>query len=241
MKAFFKKVARGLSQAFFPEGIKCNGCGDELSRSMKYCFCEKCLKKLTFCGADVCKRCGSYMENLSDYCQTCKFSERPFDLARGVLVYENDAARIIKAFKSGDKYYAPYFADMLFDYYTENLETNNIEAVTYVPCGKKRLKERGYNQSAELARLFCENANLPLLDCLELSRQVAKQSLLTGAERAENIKGAFKITQNVSGKNIMLIDDVFTTGSTASECSAVLKKAGAKAVYVFTLATGKGK
>ena len=121
MKPFFRKLARGLSQAFFPEGIKCNCCGDELPRAMKYSFCEKCLKKLTFCGAGdgigVCKKCGSYMENLSEYCQTCKFSERPFDLARGVLVYEGDAARLIKAYKSGDKYYAPYFAGLfnLFD------------------------------------------------------------------------------------------------------------------------------
>ena len=255
VKPFLKKFARGLSQAFFPEGIKCNGCQDELPRKTKYCFCEKCLKKLTFCGAGgdtgICQRCGSYMENMSDYCQTCKFAERPFDLARGVLLYSGDAARLVKAFKSGDKYYAPYFADMMFDYYTENLVTHNINAACFVPCGKKRLKERGYNQSAELARLFCEKAKLPLFDCLAHTRPVGKQSLLTGAERAENVKGAFQIKDGFPGsddcpgaeikdKRMMLIDDVFTTGSTTGECSRVLKKAGAEAVYVFTLATGKG-
>jgi len=185
------------------------------------------------------------MENASDFCQTCKSAERPFDLARGVLFYSGDAARLIKNYKSGDKFLAPYFAGMMYDYYLENLAEHKPGAVCFVPCGKKRLKERGYNQSEVLARLLCEKADLPLYNCLEQTRAVNKQALLKAAERAENVKGAYAVPDgrpayNLTGKNIMLIDDIFTTGGTSGECARVLKQAGAEKVLVFTLATGKG-
>ena len=265
-----KKILRGLVKAFFPEGIKCNCCGDELPREMKYSFCGKCFGKLIFCGDSICKKCGSYTEDLSDFCQTCKRAERPFDMGRGVLYYTGDAARLIKAYKSGDKFLAPYFAEMMYDHYAANLSNERLDAVCFVPCGRKRLKERGYNQSAELARLFCEKAELPLYDCLRQIKPTRKQATLSAAERAENIQGAYavccrtgycrtdsKVAEDrkaaeskadadhdcfdVKGKRIMLIDDIFTTGCTAGECARVLKKAGANYVLVFTLATGKGK
>ena len=275
---FFNRFLRGLSQAFFPEGIKCNCCGDELPRAAKYSFCEKCLEKLTFTGKDICKKCGSLMENAADFCQTCKFNERTFDSARGVLLYSGEAARLIKAYKSGDKYLAPYFADMMRDYYIENLAENKPDAVCFVPCGKKRLKERGYNQSQVLAKLLCERLELPLYACLEQTGTPGKQSLLKAADRVENVKNAYAVnldglsrgrsscrrqqasccrpagtscqhsvpgdqpadTYDITDKRIMLIDDIFTTGSTAGECARALKEAGAKEVVVFTLATGKG-
>lgn len=244
-KPFFQNLLFELSQAFFPEGIKCLSCGDELPREMKYCLCGKCLPKFTFLGADICQKCGVKMENAAPFCQTCKMGDRPFDKARGVLFYTGEAARLIKDYKAGDKYLAPYFAGMMSDYYLENLSGYSIDAACSVPSGKRRVKERGYNQAAELAKLFCEKTGIPFYDCLAETRLTRKQALLKSAERRENVKGAYGIkadfpSESIKNKNVMLIDDIFTTGSTAGECASVLKKAGAGEVCVFTLATGKG-
>lgn len=247
---FFKNLLSGLSQAFFPEGIKCLSCGDELSRDEKYCLCGGCLKKFDFLGGEICGKCGVKMENAAPFCQTCKSAERQFDWARGVLFYTGEAARLIKSYKSGDKFLAPYFADMMYDYYNAQFTTRNAQfpppdAITFVPCGARRLKERGYNQAAELAKLLSEKTGLPLYDCLCEIRPTDKQALLKSAQRQENVRGAYGIKENfpkddLKNKSIMLIDDIFTTGSTAGECAAVLKRAGIKKVFVFTLATGKG-
>ncbi len=245
--SFFKRILRGISNAFFPEGIKCISCGDELPADDDYCLCKKCRKDFPFTTENICLKCGVALQNMSEFCQTCKFTEREFALARAPVLYRSAAAKLVKDYKAGDKFLAPYFARMMADYYVRELKPYGIDAVTFVPSDKIKTKSRGYNQSQVLSELFCKETGLPLLpDALAEVRTTRKQALLPAAERAKNVEGAYAVTggfdkTRLKKKNILLIDDIFTTGSTANECAKVLKKAGTKAVYVLTLATGEGK
>ncbi|MBI4842921.1 MAG: ComF family protein [Nitrospirae bacterium] len=111
-----------------------------------------------------------------------------------------------------------------------------------VPLYTKRLKERGFNQSALLGKHIANRAGVPLmLNVLVRSRNTLPQVGLSAKERRKNIMNAFDVVshESVKGKKVMLIDDVFTTGATVNECSKVLKKAGAEEVFVVTLTHGK--
>ncbi|RYD31215.1 MAG: ComF family protein [Verrucomicrobiaceae bacterium] len=115
--------------------------------------------------------------------------------------------------------------------------------VVPVPLHSRRQRERGFNQSAELARLLARATGLPFLDLLRRSRYTTAQARLDRKERLANLAGAFRPARQamryLQGKNVLLIDDVFTTGSTTHECAAVLKKSSQAArVIVLTVARG---
>jgi len=112
-----------------------------------------------------------------------------------------------------------------------------IDCVLPVPLHLYRLIQRGYNQSEMLAKYVGKYANLPLYkNVLVRNRFTKSQSNFNARGRVGNIKGAFSVkdVECIKGKNILLIDDVYTTGATVEECAKILKRAGAKKVYVAT-------
>jgi ComF family protein len=114
-----------------------------------------------------------------------------------------------------------------------------LDVAIPVPLHKKRLRQRGFNQSLLLAHGVSERFMIPLnYDNLIRSRYTRPQVELSGIERAENVRGAFNLLRpaEICEKKILLIDDVFTTGATMNECAKVLKDAGASTVTVLTLA-----
>ncbi len=117
------------------------------------------------------------------------------------------------------------------------------DAIIPVPLYKKRLRQREFNQSALFAKhLACSIGKPLILNCLIKTRDTMPQVGLSAKERGKNIRKTFEIRNKelIGGKNIMLVDDVYTTGATVRECSKVLKKAGAKDIYVITLAHSRG-
>ena len=108
-----------------------------------------------------------------------------------------------------------------------------------VPIHRKRKLQRGYNQTQLIAKEIAKNIDIKLCDdVLVKSKNTIAQSKLNKNKRKQNIKNAFKVLnlEKIQGKNILLFDDIFTTGSTVNECSKILKKAGAKTVGVLTIA-----
>jgi ComF family protein len=130
----------------------------------------------------------------------------------------------------------------MIKYALENIPTNEIDFIVPVPLHRLRLKEREFNQSEILASRLAKYFNIPLIkNSLIRTRPTPPQANLSKEERLKNVNGAFKLRENelLKGKNILLIDDVFTTGSTVDQCAKVLKKEGkAREVGVFTLAKG---
>ena len=110
-----------------------------------------------------------------------------------------------------------------------------VDLVLPVPLAPRRLRERGYNQSAEIARLLAGRAPLELFLC-ERSRDTAAQAELPWAERRRNVRGAFRCTRAIPGGTVAVVDDVMTTGATLDEMAATLKQAGARRVVNWVVA-----
>jgi ComF family protein len=158
-------------------------------------------------------------------------------------VYDKSTVKAIRRYKFGKaKFIAPFLTEFVIDCYYEN--EMDVDLVTFVPISVAKFKERGFNQAGQIAQHFVKSVNLPLLDCLDKIVQPDDTAKLNRQQRFEAVKGVMKVKNNIKdqikSKSILLIDDVFTTGATANECSILLREAGATRVIVLTVATGKG-
>ena len=166
----------------------------------------------------------------------CRSGLRGFDRATCFGFYEGTLRSLIHLYKySGMK----PLARPLARYLDRAIAVDErFDAITAVPLHWRKKWQRGFNQSELLARQIASNRNLPLIDVLRRKRPTEVQASLAVAGRRRNVAGAFTLRPgvNVSGKRILLIDDVMTTGATAGSCAAVLKRAGAKSVSLAALA-----
>ena len=171
----------------------------------------------------------------------CKNVDYAFDQSRSFAVYEDVASKIIKRFKyGGKKYCARYIAELMIlnnDYFKD------IDLITFVPIGNKRRKERGFNQAKEIAQEISKILGVKIIDALEKIGNERHQAGLSQQERQKNLSGSFKLKSDIfsqiKGKNILIIDDVFTTGATLSECAKIIKEEKPKSVSALTFAKTK--
>jgi ComF family protein len=148
------------------------------------------------------------------------------------LAYAFPADTLVHAFKfRGELALAPYLAAML----AARLSGERVDLVVPVPLSAQRLRARGYNQAAEIARRLEVAAPVELFLC-ERARDTAAQSELPWAERRRNVRGAFRCTRPIHGAAVAVVDDVMTTGATLDEIASVLKKAGAARVVNWVVA-----
>jgi ComF family protein len=169
-------------------------------------------------------------------CMACRSGLRGFDRAASFGMYEGTLRSLIHLFKySGMKPLARPLASYLQRAMSID---DSYDAVVAVPLYWRRRWTRGFNQAELLARHVAKQRRIPLLSALRRKRATATQAGLASAGRRRNVAGAFvlKPNQNLAGKKILLIDDVMTTGATASACASVLKRGGAKSVSLLTLA-----
>ena len=223
----------------FPNNIKCIFCGDELNKDSLYSCCDNCNDNLPFISFS-CSRCGlPITEEDSGGCPDCKINNYNFVSSKSVFIYEKEIVKIIYSFKySGKKYLAKSLARFLVDLYS--VSNLSVDYVTSVPMFYKKEKQRGYNQSKLLADEFSKITNIKFLPLCSKVKDIPSQTSLSYKDRKENVKGCFdfnkEYNKDIKNKNILIIDDLLTTGSTASELSKVLLEAGAKECYVLTLA-----
>lgn len=186
-----------------------------------------------------CSKCGTpLVSDLSLTCGECHKNEPAFDKAQCFGLHEGALQKAISLFKfHGIKRLSyPLSEKILLK------QLPQADMLLPVPLHKKRLKYRGFNQSALLGKYIAQRSGMPLtLNTLVRIKNTIPQVGLSAVDRELNIKNAFDVIseEKVKGKKIMLVDDVFTTGATVRECSRVLKRAGAEKVYVVTLTHGK--
>lgn len=235
VKIFFRK-ARSL---LYVDRCVCVGCGAELPQSVRGGLCSECLSRSIALGSDICAKCGRIVANEADYCDTCINRDRHFEKARSCFVYDGVPKKLIYGLKFGGKrYLAPFLAESMTDRYLD--ENYDCDCVIAVPLSEKRKKKRGYNQSELLAEEISGQLKLPLLTgALEKIRDNKAQAKLRVNEREENVRGAYEVKDKaaVKGKRILVVDDVITTGATASEVAHMLYKAKARSVKVLTYAS----
>lgn len=209
-------------------------------------ICPECLNNINFITDPKCAYCGYPFEFQFNnrfsprilICSRCLHNKPRFDKALSVLHYNDASKKIILPFKHGDKtHYSKIMAKMMsnsFSYFP-----HKIDFIIPVPIHLKRMLKRKYNQSALLANHLSHFSNIPVLhNVLFRSHFKQSQGHLSFEDRKANVFGAFLVKNPslIKGKNLLIVDDVMTTGATLNECASVLKNAGARRVYVLTFA-----
>ncbi|MGN1096279.1 MAG: ComF family protein [Christensenellales bacterium] len=224
-----------VKNVVYPRNETCDLCGSELPFKNRLNLCSQCLEKLELNNGKVCLCCGSPVYNEADYCLRCENTSNVFRFNRSPLVYDGLAKKTVLTLKYGEKrYLSDFLAKLMTDEYLK--DGINADVVTFVPMTKKEKRKRGFNQAELLAVKVADSLKLDLCDLLIKTRETTEQKKLSAKERAENMKGIFDCKSDLHGKEVLLVDDVFTTGATANECSKQLLKAGAKGVTVLTAA-----
>ena len=226
---------RKLLDLIFPP--KCPFCGEILEHKMP--VCAGCFEALPFIGEKACQKCGTALGEFShDLCRVCRNTKRYFDKVLVPLEYSDDARASIVRFKHySHPSYAHAFAFLIADKLMRTEEfVSGFDFITYVPQSPKSRRNRGYNQAYLLAKELSGMLSLPLVDALIRTDDGEVQKTLNARQRQENVKRCFFARDISLCGTALLIDDVFTTGSTASHCSHLLKKMGCKKVYVAVCA-----
>ncbi|MBQ7951326.1 MAG: ComF family protein [Clostridia bacterium] len=202
-------------------------------------LCPECRKKVeAYNRLPKCSVCGQ-PKTTEPVCTTCKEQKPQFSLALSCYHYDKEFRSALLDYKFHGQFYKAKGFSMLL---LEKLKKSGLEidCITAVPVGPKTYLKYGYNAPLELA--LCMKRMLKLSCYPNLLRKkwfVKRQSTLPAHKRAKNVKGSFFLNRfykkKIKGKQILLLDDVFTTGATVSECSRILKQNGASKVYVLTL------
>lgn len=234
-----KKIftARNITRFFFPVNHTCNVCGREIFDGSYYC--KECLNSLPKNDEIICNHCGRHVFNAEEYCFSCRDRETDFEKARSVFVYAQPVKKMIADLKyHGKRYLAEVFAaDMAKLYYKSFF---NCDVIVFPPMSEERLYERGYNQAELIADELSLIIGVPVLKGVIIKVKDSKrQATLSAKERKSNLSGTFKVedSSSLKGKNVLIADDVMTTGATVEVLSHLIVKAGAAKVNVLTVAS----
>jgi ComF family protein len=232
-------ICRGLIDLIFPP--RCMACTKMLEEKRSSPVCDECLAGLRLCSPPLCPTCGvPYADQTAEdhLCENCLLYPPPFAATRFVAAYEGILQDMIHRCKYGrDVSVGETLGEMMADFPYPAFDFKDYTVVMPVPLHTRRLRERGFNQSLLLAKAIASHHKLKL-DYLSLTRTIHTPPQITFGrqEREHNVKGAFSIKKPMlQGEKVILVDDVYTTGSTARECARTLKQAGAAVVAVLTL------
>lgn len=235
-----KKIFKSIEYYIFPP--QCPYCDKVINGTQ--ILCDDCFNRIRFITGNKCYRCGrplpqSYPSDDGKLlCPKC-MSKRPvYDMIRSVFIYDSFSREAILKLKYAHRsdlrhFFVNYMMRAGLDLFDKS------DLIIPVPMYWKRRIRRKYNQATVLAELIAKNTCIPH-SAVNLCRirHTQSQTRKSAKDRQKNIKNAFilKKPEQIKGKSILLIDDVVTTGATVSSCAKLLKKNGAKAVYVLTIA-----
>jgi len=235
------EVLNDVSDVIFPS--QCLGCAEILYPHSRHLFCPACKEKIKFITGSLCPVCGTIFLDSpaeSHLCGNCIENKTYFSCARAVFSCETIILDVIHQFKYGNNIsVGAMLASFMADFSFPDVDFSDYSLIIPVPLHIKRLRERGFNQSLILARALAKKWQIPVnFSLLKRHKFTLTQTGLHKIERKQNIKGAFEVSDKklIAGKNVILVDDVYTTGATINECAKTLIKAGAQKVTVLTLA-----
>lgn len=232
----------------FPDSIYCMACHAVILPKSKYALCTRCYESLKLLDHKGCKKCGKALgvPYTDEYCFDCQSQGHHFRQGFSATEYGPVEKEIISGLKfKGKTYMAQGISQIMY---------NRLEDLGYgesylfwhyllpVPVHKGKLRSRGYNQSELIAQFLAKKTQIPLMkNGLKKSFDTEPLKTLSKRQRMEALEGAFSVEfpNEIKGKNILLIDDVYTTGSTVDHCAKTLMLHGAHSVDVFTFSIGK--
>lgn len=227
----------GFMRLFLPH--TCILCAEHAEQSRD--LCVACEKELPW--ADLaCKQCGLRLSaaTTSELCGQCQQHPPAFDRVFSLCDYIEPMDRIIAAAKFHQQLvYTRLLGELLTERACQRWYKNQAlpDLILPVPLHASRLKERGYNQSLEIAKVVALKLNIPLgKDYCERQKATAAQSSLAHAERSHNVKNAFVLKKPLNLQHVAIVDDIITTGHTVDELSKILRAAGVQQIDVWCCA-----
>lgn len=211
------KISEIILRLFFPP--KCIACDKLLDFFSKHPYCDECHTQMT----------------LARVLQKSALPPHDVDSLYVMYAYSNDCVKrsVFHAKKTFSTQFASFYMSSCKRLFEVHDFISDVDIITYVVRRKSERRREGIDQSEQMARIVSRLTKIPYSKTLKRIRKSKKQRKLSRIERAENVKGVFTACSDVKGKNVLLLDDVTTTGSTVSECAHALKKAGASRVYVL--------
>lgn len=207
-------------------------------------ICPGCIKKLSWVRQPTCKKCGKeVMSHTVEYCFDCSRRHRTFDYGVALLNYDERARCSMAAIKYKNKReYLDFYSEAMCQRLGNALLAMKAEVLVPVPIHSSKLRERGFNQAQELAWRMSRRTGIPLnTSILKRSRKTAPQKTLDPAARLKNLEQAFTVEFLPSHiRSVLLIDDIYTTGSTLEACARVLREAGVERICFAAIFIGSG-
>lgn len=212
-------------------------------------ICVQCKDTLEYIQEPRCKRCSKPVEmEEQEYCVDCNKRQYHFLGGYALWVYNDKMRKSISVFKYHHRrYYGALYVTELLNHYSEKLQDLNVDAIVPIPIHWSKHLERGYNQADILAKGIGEKLNLPVLSHLLIrNKKTVPQKRLSDKERLQNLREAFLYNKvvddhfNIPLKRVLLVDDIYTTGSTIEACASVLIAHGIEEIYFITLCIGRG-
>lgn len=211
-------------------------------------ICRSCRKQEIFIKEPICYSCGKPMKDYEkEYCSDCRRHPKNFERGMGLCIYQKPVTDSLAAIKyKNQRKFARYYLEEIRKRKYKELVQLRVQAVIPVPIHKKKRRKRGFNQAEIFAKGIAEMLDQPMYTkIVERIHDTKPQKQLNPRERKKNLKKAFcgnyKEYQKAGmPKRVLLVDDIYTTGSTAQTVTAALKQMGVREVYVFCIAVGKG-
>lgn len=206
-------------------------------------ICEECAKKIKYVKAPFCQKCGKELKDKrAFYCHDCTHKEHNYDRGMALFAYSGVADSIYRFKYCGRQEYAAYYGERMARILGSRILALHPDALIPVPIHSTKKRARGYNQAEALAKELGNRLHIPVnTKFIKRVRKTIPMKELSAPERQNNLKKAFKICHNdVKLDTIVIIDDIYTTGSTIDAMARELRRAGIQNIYFAALAIGNG-
>ncbi len=205
---------------------------------------ELCIKKLPVITGNVCLKCGKPVSSSQiEYCEDCARKHHKFDSGRALFLYQGVMKECMYRFKYANRReYAVWFAKEAVKRQRDWLMQQNPQIIIPIPMYRKKEQKRGYNQALVFARALSDETGIPYSrNCIQRIHDTKPMKLLNNIERKNNLENAFQAAENiVKYKEILLVDDIYTTGNTMDEAARELQIAGVDHISFLCVCIGKG-
>ena len=206
--------------------------------------CGICRLRLSYVKEPSCRKCGKPLAaDGREYCMDCAAGKHIFSQGRAPFVYDGVMRRSVSRFKyGGRKEYADFYAEEIMRRCWKEVAFWKAEVIVPIPLHPSRRRKRGFNQAELVAERLSRQTGIPMdAGLLKRVKKTRAQKELSREERASNLKGAFAAREEeFPFRRILLVDDIYTTGSTMDEAARILREAGARSVYFLCICVGSG-
>ena len=228
-----------LLEMIFPR--RCTICDKVLMLGQRK-ICTECKERIQYLGENTCLKCGKQVKEEEDYCYDCRVKEHYFRQGAALFPYEYIRTSLYRFKYGGRQEYAEFYGRQMAVQMEEKRKLWKPQALIPVPLNKKKMKKRGYNQAELIARELSSCWNIPVVtDLVVRSKNTKPMKGIAGTERQNNLKKAFKLGANdVKLNTIIIVDDIYTTGSTIDAVAKVCLEAGISNIFFVTVSIGYG-